>query len=174
MPESLYEDNESHYFYCRSFFANDESSHVSTTAKRDDYKIRVPPTFRSNPANRDGVYLVFANGIVRDTRMGLEWLAGPDKNTTWDEANSWVQSLDIDGGGWRMPTLDELESLYKKGTGLRNMTPHLKTRGWWVWSGELEGSAEARSFSFGHGYRGYIFRGNSCNERVFAVRSRSD
>ncbi len=36
--------------------AQAENQDSLTTAKRDDYKIRVPPTFRSNPANRDGVY----------------------------------------------------------------------------------------------------------------------
>ena len=121
---------------------------------------------------REGVYIVYANGIVKDTSTGLEWVAGPDKNITWDEANSWVKHLNLSGGGWRMPSLDELESLYKKGAGPRNMTPLLKTKGWWVWSGETVGSREARSFAFGHGFKGYIFRGNSASERVFAVRSR--
>ena len=44
------------------------------------------------------------------------------------------------GGGWRMPTIRELEGIYKKGTGPRNMTPLLQMKGWWVWSGETEGS----------------------------------
>ena len=30
---------------------------------------------------RDGVYVAYANGIVRDTKTGLEWKAGPDKHT---------------------------------------------------------------------------------------------
>ena len=72
-------------------------------------------------------------GIVKDPNTGLEWMAGPDRDTNWYEAKSWVQSL---GSGWRMPTLDELAGLYKKGAGPRNMTPLLKTTGWWVWSGE--------------------------------------
>ena len=47
----------------------------------------------------DGIYMADANGIVRDTHTGLEWKAGPDKDTTWGEAKSWVESLDLDGGG---------------------------------------------------------------------------
>ncbi len=117
---------------------------------------------------RDGVYVVYANGIVKDTRNNLEWLAGPDRNLTWYEADSWVKSL---GGDWRMPTLKELETLYQKGAGPRNMTPLLKTSGWWVWSGETVGKKEARSFSFGPGFKGWIFKGNSASERAFAVRS---
>ena len=40
---------------------------------------------------RDGVYVTYANGIVRDTKTGLEWKAGPDKNTNWDQARSWCR-----------------------------------------------------------------------------------
>ena len=54
--------------------------------------------------DRDGVYVAYANGIVKDSNTGLEWKVGPDKNTTWYEAKSWVLSLNLDGGGWRMPT----------------------------------------------------------------------
>ncbi len=137
-----------------------------------DSRTQSSPTANTNVMKRDGVYIVYANGIVKDTGTGLEWVAGPDRNITWDEANLWVKRLDLSGGGWRMPTLNELESLYKKGAGPRNMTPLLKTKGWWVWSGETVGSREARSFAFGHGFKGWIFRGNSASERVFAVRSR--
>ncbi|MBC8434186.1 MAG: caspase family protein [Desulfobacterales bacterium] len=97
------------------------------------------------------IYLSEANGIVKDSRTGLEWKAGPDMDTDWNEARSWVQSLNLDGGGWRMPTMDELEGLYKKGVGERNMTPLLKTTGWWVWSGETKGSSNAGDFGFNGG-----------------------
>ena len=104
---------------------------------------------------RDGVYVAYANGIVKDTKTGLEWKAGPDKDTDWNEARSWVQNLNLDGGGWRMPTTDELKTLYKKGAGFQNMTPLLKTTGFYVWSGEPKGSSDAS----------YL--------RVFAVRSQA-
>jgi len=105
---------------------------------------------------------------------GLEWIAGPDKDTDWNEAGSWVQSQNLDGGGWRMPSMDELQGLYKEGTGSRNMTPLLKTTGWFVWSGETEGSSYAWSFNFNGGYRDWYNRYYSGNLRAFAVRSRGD
>jgi len=125
---------------------------------------------------RDGVYVAYANGIVKDTKTGLEWAVGPDKDTNWEEAKSWVQNLNLDGGGWRMPTTDELEGLYNSGAGSRNMTPLLKTSGWVVWSGETRGSSDARDFSFdfGRGTRGWNARHGSGHGRAFAVRSRSD
>jgi hypothetical protein len=98
------------------------------------------PSSNSNVIKRDGIYVAYANGIVKDTKTGLEWVAGPDEPTTFEEAKSWIQSLNIDGSGWRMPTEVELDALYKTGAGYRNMTPLLKTTGWFVWGIESDGS----------------------------------
>jgi len=133
-----------------------------------------PPSSTSNIIERDGVYVAYANGIVKDTKTGLEWKAGPDRDTNWNEARSWVQSLNLDGGGWRMPTMGELAGLYKKGRGSRNMTPLLKTTGRWVWSVEKRGSSHARLFGFSFGDWYWSAHGDSSNGRAFAVRSRND
>ena len=136
-----------------------------------------PSSSTSNVIERDGVYVAYANGIVKDTHTGLEWKAGPDKDTNWNEARSWVQNLNLDGGGWRMPTMDELEGLYKKGVGSHNLTSLLlnsTSKYLWVWSGETKGSSDARNFSFSSGYRNWISRNFSYYERAFAVRSRND
>ena len=121
------------------------------------------------------------DAIVKDPNTGLEWKAGPDRDTNWYEAKSWVKSL---GGGWRMPTLDDLAGLYKKGAGPRNIAPQLKTTGWWVWSGESiwtssttltpKGSWKEGRFMFLLGNRRWTERNYSFNGRAFAVRSRSD
>ena len=129
---------------------------------------------QSDVVKKDGTYLLYANGIVKDTKTGLEWKVGPDEDTDWKEARSWVQSLNLDGGGWRMPTLDELEGLYKEGKGDRNMTPLLKTTGWYVWSGETEGSSYTYNFYFYYGYGYWYPRTTPRGERAFAVRSRGD
>ena len=122
----------------------------------------------------DGDYVAYGNGIVKNNKTGLEWVAGPDRDMTWDEARSWVNSLNIDGGDWRMPTTDELKTLYNKGAGSRNMTLLLKTRGWLVWSGETKGSSDAWGFTLGGGTRYWDSRTNSSTNRGFAVRSRND
>ena len=133
------------------------------------------PSSTSDVIKRDGIYVAYANGIVEDTNTGLEWKVGPDKDTDWWETRSWVRSLDLDGGGWRMPSTVELRTLYKKGAGDRNMTPLLKTSGWGVWSGETKVSSDARGFIFYYGNMlWYARRGHSYNARAFAVRSRSD
>ena len=57
---------------------------------------------------KDDHYVSYENGIIFDEKTNIEWVAGPDKGTTWDEAKQWVGSLTVAGGGWRMPTMDEL------------------------------------------------------------------
>jgi len=123
---------------------------------------------------RDGQFVAYENGIMKDTVTGLEWVAGPDRDMDWYEAKSWVENLTIDGGGWRMPTRKELRTLYKKGEGTRNMTPLLKITGWWVWSGETKGSSSIWYFLFGPGFETWRPGDSSRNGCGFAVRSRRD
>ncbi len=124
---------------------------------------------------RDGDYIAYASGVVRDTKTGLEWVAGPDKATNWNEAKRYVEILAVAGGEWRMPTIEELETLYEPGRGSRNMTPLLETTGWYVWSGEtkedLEGSLLARPLKFHYGGSTWDPRSYSHPFRAFAVRS---
>jgi len=159
----------------------------------------VMPSSEKKISGRDGIYVAYANGIVKNTNTGLEWKAGPNKNTSWEKARAWVRSLNLDGGGWRMPTKDEVKSLYMEGAGNCNMTPLLKTTAWWVWSNETknsplettglrtffdnakralfsssEGSSYAWIFYFSDGYGYWLDRSTSDNLRAFAVRSRSD
>jgi uncharacterized caspase-like protein len=87
---------------------------------------------------RDGHYIKYRNGIVYDTKTGLEWVASPNGSLLNDAAKRWVSKLTIDGGGWRMPSEDELKSLYQKGKGARNMTPLIEAKAWHFFSRESE------------------------------------
>ena len=107
-------------------------------------------------------YVKYENGIVYDKKSGLEWVAGPDKHMGGYAAKKWVNNLNLDGGGWRMPSTRELEGIYKLGAGTRNMTSLLKTSGWFVWS------SAAGGFSFSSGNFGNYGTSNVC--RAFAVR----
>jgi len=57
-----------------------------------------------------------SQGIITDKQTGLQWFVGPEKGTSWEEAQSWVHSLSVGGGGWRMPTMSELRFLYLTGS----------------------------------------------------------
>lgn len=148
-------------------------SHLeSVVAEREAERRRIEVE-RGRITGRDGTLVAYAAGVVYDKNTGLEWLAGADRDTTWDEGRSWVKNLTVAGRGWRMPTREELKTLYQKGAGTRNMTSLLKTTGWWVWSGETKDSSAAWAFGFGHGGReDWDTRSHSYNTRGFAVRFR--
>jgi len=45
----------------------------------------------------------------RDPKTGLEWQAVPPKRTMdWKKAQAYAKALDLHGGGWRLPTENEL------------------------------------------------------------------
>jgi hypothetical protein len=96
---------------------------------------------------------------------------GPYSDTTWDEAKSWVETLSIDGGGWRMPSRKELKGLCRKGVGIRKMSPLFKTTGSFVWTDETVGSLHAWGFCFEIGSAYWARRDQIETARGFAVRS---
>ncbi|UCG11652.1 MAG: DUF1566 domain-containing protein [Deltaproteobacteria bacterium] len=107
-----------------------------------------------------------------DTKTNLEWYVGPDTDTNWYEAKRWVGSLDVSGGGWRMPTIRELKTLYQEGVGTHNMTTLLKTTGGYVWSGETKkGSSSTQGYLFDSTDEHWGFP-SVFDKRGFAVRSR--
>lgn len=119
----------------------------------------------------DKRFINVSKGIIWDKQTNMEWIAGPDSPTTWSDARSWVQNLSVDNGGWRMPTTEELGTLYAKGLGKRNMTPLLKTTGWFVWTG-LGSSGTYQDFQFGRGEASKRNETLDIGSRSFAVRKR--
>ncbi|MBW1846844.1 MAG: DUF1566 domain-containing protein [Deltaproteobacteria bacterium] len=119
----------------------------------------------------DGNFEKYASGIIYDKSANLEWVIGPDKAMSWESARVWVKNLkiDIDHGVWRLPTLNELKTLYKKGRGPHNMSPLFKMSGSAAWTnvqeykryvGDQNSKFFALSFKFfddGHAsYRGVV------------------
>jgi len=125
------------------------------------------------------------SAVFYDKNTGLEWLAGPDKPTNWNDAKRWVESLTaVAGGAWRMPTREELKTLYQKGEKC-NIKPFLKTTGCWVWSGETKDSSSAWGYDYSIDIGSGLLHGGACSGedsfkrdgstkffRGFAVRSR--
>ena len=87
-----------------------------------------------------------------------------------------MENVTVAGSGWRMPTIEELETLYEPARGSRNMTPLLAISGWYVWSAEtkenidIEGSLFARPLKFHYGGSTWIPCSYSHPIRAFAVR----
>ena len=122
----------------------------------------------SQIVDRDDPYVKYATGVVYDSETGLEWIAGPGRNMSWAEAQKWAERLEIDGSGWRMPTRQQLETLFQEGKGKRNMTRLLETASWWVWSAEPDDGLSSSLFDFSRGTKDWQSR----TPRAYAVRVR--
>jgi len=143
--------------------------HQPAEEKQPDPDPEIKQEYRE--IGRDGRFIAYDNGIVYDGDTGLEWYVGPDQDTNWDEADQWVKSLAIEGGGWRMPTMLEIKSLYMEGAGENNMPPLLKTDDFYFWSGEKKGSGKAWGFCYDNS-EDWWDTSISGDVRSLAVRSR--
>jgi hypothetical protein len=119
-----------------------------------------------------GNYTAYYYGVVADGNTGLEWITGP-KSLSWKEAKTWAENLSVGGGGWHLPTLHELQTLFQEGKERtkERETPvlHLlKATGMFAWSSS---SAEE---VFIHTVTRESIDMDMDNVMVFAVRSRTN
>jgi hypothetical protein len=110
-------------------------------------------------------------GTVVDRQLDFEWIVGPNEDTTWHEAKSWVERLSVEGRGWRMPTREELGTLYKEGAGSSNMSPSFKSKCRFAWTSEKVNSLHAWGFCFATGEAFWPRCSYSRGARAFGVRS---
>lgn len=54
------------------------------------------------------------NGVVYDTATGLDWEQTPGAMwINYPDAKAYIAGLTLDGGGWSLPTIDQLKDLNK-------------------------------------------------------------
>jgi hypothetical protein len=110
---------------------------------------------KAKETRRDGRFIAYNNGTVLDTKTNLMW-ASKDNGAgiNWYDAKSYCENYR--GGGykdWRMPTHDELASLYHAcrggeiDCGTRVLTKLINATGMGPWASETRGS-EAQNFRF--------------------------
>jgi len=80
-------------------------------------RIRSLPSGETMKLRQDYVLIfspfeVSSDGVIKDTRTGFEWAPVPLITVNYDRAASYAKSLELAGGGWRLPTVDELRDLY--------------------------------------------------------------
>ena len=125
----------------------------------------------------DNRWSMDADGVITDSQTGLQWHVGPNY-VGWDEARSYCRDLSVAGGGWRMPTMDELRGVW---TGYDNFDSHYsmppacnakELNIWWVWSSERCDFSTAWGLNFYMGKKEWSSRTYAAAYcRVFAVRS---
>ena len=119
----------------------------------------------------------YSSGVIFDSKANLEWLIGPNSDTTHMEAEEWASSL---GSRWRLPKRAELKGLYERGVRCSfkeaEWTPPFESAngGCFVWTEELkEGDTSlAWDFLFCSCAEGLRLRTIRSKLRAFAVRSR--
>lgn len=128
---------------------------------------------------------------IFDSKTQLEWFIGEDINYSWSEAHIWAGKLSVCGGGWRLPTDKEVESIYEPtkeaGVGYfesgskypdgKYFKAHLDPafykigKGAWVWLKDNPIKGEAKSFNLNQGQIvKYNINTSKYATRVFAVR----
>jgi hypothetical protein len=132
------------------------------------------PVIAEEVIARDESLVKFDTGLVHDTASGLDWFAGPDRGMGWEEARSWVSDLDVLGGGWRMPSPGELDTLFRVGDGVRNITHLIDNTGYWLWAGQVEKTAARWLFNFSYGGEGWSGQPPADGGRAIAVREHKE
>jgi hypothetical protein len=110
--------------------------------------------------------------VITDTVTGLEWYVNPQPDTNWRQARAWAEALTVAGGGWRLPTLQELTAIYQKGASAVNLDQRFHAPGAWAWSGDLHNSWSAWGFAFYSGLEGWHHLDYAQGRVALAVRSR--
>jgi hypothetical protein len=89
-----------------------------------------------------------------DSDSGLTWTVKDNgEDVSWSQGNNYCRTLDLDGHkDWRLPTIDELKSIYDK-----NQSKRFKAKGpieldmATVWSSEQNKSGDVWSLNFSYG-----------------------
>jgi hypothetical protein len=87
------------------FFLN---GHTTYSDETYSYRVRCVQPSAAPPSERYSI----ANGTVYDTQTKLTWQQQfPPERYGWDEAQSYCAELELDGPGWRVPSINEVQTL---------------------------------------------------------------
>ena len=112
---------------------------------------------------KDGHFIAYDNGTVKDTKTGLIWAAkGNGKDINWKDAKAYCENYRAGGyDDWRMPTIEELQGLYDENKGYRvdchktanvRLTQLIQLSCFFVWAAKIkEDGSRALLISFRNG-----------------------
>lgn len=119
----------------------------------------------SNPVSAGERFTDNGDGTVTDHRLGLMWAKSTNVgDINWHEAGQWIRftfpdTIPANHTDWRLPTLEELKSLYDKtakgyetNCGRRvKIDPTIRLDCGWIWTSERK-SITAIVYNFQRGY----------------------
>jgi len=119
------------------------------------------------------------SGVVTDSVTGLQWQddysdnGDKEKAANWEDAITYCESLELDGGGWRLPNINELNSiidLNRTSPAIDAIFQYTQSDDYWSSTTNIGYSYQAWSIYFGNGYRNVYDKSDS--NYVRCVRSR--
>ena len=127
------------------------------------------------------------DGTVTDHQLNVMWAQTDNQgDISWKQAERWVrftfpQTIQVSYDDWRLPTLEELQSLHVKdrtyagyetdcGQFVR-MHPAIRLTCGWVWTADTPSPVTAAAFNFHRGYRYTDRMAHYRAYRALAVRS---
>lgn len=122
------------------------------TGTADSTKNGIPS--KPNEIARHGNFIAYSDGTVLDTKTRLMWAAKDDGKGVMEGAlEEYIQNYKVGGyEDWRLPTVDELETLYnpeEKNNKGYHITKFIDIGREWIWASGLLGSVDALSFESG-------------------------
>lgn len=122
------------------------------------------------------------DGSIKDMRTGLVWAPRDNGSSiNWSQAVLYCRNYSLGGHqDWRMPTSQELGSLYgntpkKQGQDYQLsvdvITPLIQISAPWVWSTRRRPKNKSMAFGFNYGVGRGLHRGNGVNRRALPVRT---
>ncbi len=111
--------------------------------------------------------------VVKDNVTGLEWqdnVYGVQKN--WDEAQTYCNNLSLDGNGWRLPRIEELENIIDFGqkdpSVTNNIFQNMSGNGYWSSTTQEDNNSYVWDVGFYDGNSNFSEKAGSMN--VMCVR----
>ena len=134
-----------------------------------------------NEISRTGRFIAFDNDVVVDQKTRLMWASEDNgRNISWFAAKRYCEKYDGAGyDDWRVPTLDELASLYGSGPGYElesdpaytvSVTRLINFTASCPWAAETDGS-KAAFYRIRHGSGDWIRQSFYGGFRAIPVRS---
>jgi hypothetical protein len=91
------------------------------------------------------------DGVITDSASGLQWATRPGGSISWTDAAHYAETLSLDGGGWRLPTREELRGIYDESQeGHVDRSFGINRN--WVWTSETKEATDAWFFNFENRY----------------------
>ncbi len=95
------------------YFANGHTSYSDPGYTYRARCVRSQPSPATAPPSR----YTIANGTVYDTQTKLTWQQEfPTSSFTWADAKTYCSNLSLDGTGWRLPAINEIQTIVDEST----------------------------------------------------------